>query len=195
MPGFHRARLGNGRSNTTDRSLLLKKKQSPAQPGGKTPTVEIFTDGACFGNPGPGGYAAILRSDQEEEEIAGYVPYTTNNRMELTAVIEALRRLKRPCTLKVVTDSNYVVKGMTEWMDGWIKKNWVNAAKKPVLNRDLWEKLLVLTRPHSVEWKWIRGHQGHPQNERCDNLAKNAIVEGLARQVSLKNHEKAEQKL
>jgi len=96
------------------------------------------------------------------------------------AVIEALRSLKRPCAIKVITDSNYVVKGMTEWMDGWVRKNWLNSKKKPVLNRDLWEQLLELTRPHFIEWKWIRGHQGHTQNERCDKLAKNAIEEGLA---------------
>jgi ribonuclease HI len=162
--------------------VALKKNKPPEGPGRKGPSVEIFTDGACFGNPGPGGYAAILKSGEKEKEIAGYVPHTTNNRMELTAVIEALRRLKRPCSVKVITDSNYVIKGMTEWIDGWIRKNWLNARKEPVLNRDLWEPLLRVIRPHSIEWEWVKGHQGHPQNERCDTLAKNAIEEGLARE-------------
>jgi len=174
------------------RIVPLKKKQAPGRPEGKTPTVEIFTDGACFGNPGPGGYAAILKSGGKKKEISGYVPRTTNNRMELTAVIEALRMLKRPCAVRVITDSNYVVKGMTEWMDGWIRKNWLNARKQPVLNRDLWEQLLALTHTHSIEWKWVKGHHGHPQNERCDELAKNAIEEGLARQKGHENHENAE---
>ena len=141
----------------------------------KTPHVEIFTDGACSGNPGPGGYAAILRFGSEEKEVSGCARQTTNNRMELTAVIEALRRLKKPCRVKVTTDSNYVVKGMTEWVDGWIRKNWVNSKKKPVLNRDLWEQLLGLSRSHRIEWQWVRGHHGHPQNERCDSLAKSAM--------------------
>jgi len=141
----------------------------------KETLVEIFTDGACSGNPGPGGYGAILKYDQEIKEISGHMPETTNNRMEMTAIIEALRRLKRPCKIKVVTDSMYVVKGMTEWLPGWIKRNWVNSQKKPVLNRDLWEKLLKLSRRHQIEWKWIKGHHGHKENERCDELARDAI--------------------
>jgi ribonuclease HI len=145
--------------------------------GKKEPQVEIFTDGACSGNPGPGGYAAILRFGPEEKEISGCARLTTNNRMELTAVIEALRRLKRSCRIKVVTDSSYVVKGMTEWIEGWIKRDWVNSKKKPVLNKDLWEKLLGLSRPHLIEWQWVRGHHGHLQNERCDALAKSAMSE------------------
>lgn len=169
-----------------------KRKRVSDQAHGKRPTVEIFTDGACFGNPGPGGYAAILKSGQKEKEISGYVPRTTNNRMELTAVIEALRMLKRPCHVKIVTDSNYVVKGMTLWLDGWIKKNWLNSRKEPVLNRDLWEQLLVLTRTHSIEWKWVRGHKGHPQNERCDKMAKQAIEKGLAQRGNPENHKTAE---
>lgn len=172
--------------------MPLKRKQASRQAGGKTRIVEIFTDGACFGNPGPGGYGAILKFGEKEKEISGYVPRTTNNRMELTAVIEALRMLKRPCIVRVITDSNYVVKGMTEWMDGWIKKNWLNARKQPVLNRDLWEQLLALTSTHSIKWKWVKGHRGHPQNERCDKMAKNAVEEGLARQAGFGNHEKVE---
>jgi len=137
--------------------------------------IEIFTDGACSGNPGPGGYGAILRYGKEVKEISGCHPMTTNNRMELTAVIESLRRIKRPCRIRIVTDSNYVVKGMTEWINGWIKRSWINSQKKPVLNRDLWEKLLKLSKPHKIEWRWVRGHRGHKENERCDELARNAI--------------------
>ncbi|MEW6676111.1 MAG: ribonuclease HI [Nitrospirota bacterium] len=148
------------------------------------PYIEIFADGACSGNPGVGGYGAILRSGRREKELSGCDPMTTNNRMELTAVIrafEALNRywfreaLKRPCRLKVVTDSNYVVQGMTKWISGWLKNNWRNAQKQRVLNRDLWEKLLNLSRSHDIEWKWIRGHDGYAENERCDKLARLAI--------------------
>ena len=137
--------------------------------------VEIFTDGACSGNPGKGGYCAILKYGDERREISGYERKTTNNRMEMTAVIKALELLKRPCRIKVFTDSNYVVKGMTEWVTGWIERNWLNSQKKPVANKDLWERLLKLSQPHQIEWKWIRGHHGHPENERCDQLARNAI--------------------
>lgn len=137
--------------------------------------VEIFSDGACSGNPGVGGYASILRYGKETREISGCELETTNNRMELTAVIEALRLLKRPCRVRVITDSNYVVKGMTQWIKGWIRRGWVNAKKRPVLNRDLWERLLQLSAPHQIEWIWIRGHSGHHENERCDQLARKAI--------------------
>jgi ribonuclease HI len=137
--------------------------------------VEIFTDGACSGNPGPGGYGAILKYGAETKEISGSQRETTNNRMEMMAIIKALELLKRPCKIKVSTDSNYLVKGMTEWVPGWVEKNWLNSRKKPVSNKDLWERLLKLSRLHQIEWKWIRGHHGHPENERCDQLAKNAI--------------------
>jgi ribonuclease HI len=137
--------------------------------------VEIFTDGACSGNPGPGGYGAILRYGEATKEISGCHPNTTNNRMELTAVIEALRMIKRPCRIRVITDSNYVVKGMVEWISGWIRRHWLNSKKEPVLNRDLWEMLVELSRPHRIEWKWIRGHAGHKENERCDQLAREAL--------------------
>ncbi len=138
-------------------------------------TVTIYTDGACSGNPGPGGWGAILQHGNSRREISGCEPRTTNNRMELTAVIEALRRLKNPCKVKIVTDSTYVVKGMTEWIQGWILRGWRNAQKKPVLNRDLWEALLELSRVHEIRWEWIRGHDGHLQNEHCDLLARNAM--------------------
>lgn len=137
--------------------------------------VEIFSDGACSGNPGPGGYGAILKYGQRVKEISGGEPETTNNRMEMMAIIEALRQLKRSCKIKIVTDSNYVVKGMTKWVAGWITRNWLNSQKKPVLNRDLWEELLKLSQPHQIEWAWTKGHHGHLENERCDQLARNAI--------------------
>jgi ribonuclease HI len=138
--------------------------------------VEIFCDGACSGNPGPGGYGAILRCGGREKEISGWAPDTTNNRMELTAVIEALRQLTRPCLITVTTDSQYVVKGMTEWIAGWQRKGWRNSKKEPVLNRDLWEALLEASRQHSITWKWVRGHDGHAENERCDCLAREALT-------------------
>lgn len=137
--------------------------------------VEIFTDGACSGNPGPGGYGALLKYADKIKEISGSEINTTNNRMEMMAIIKALLELKKPCRIKVITDSSYVVKGMTQWIPGWIKRNWLNAQKKPVLNRDLWEILLELSRLHQIEWIWIKGHNGHPENERCDQLARNAI--------------------
>jgi ribonuclease HI len=141
----------------------------------KRQIVEIFTDGACSGNPGPGGYGAILKYGEVTKEISGCHKDTTNNRMELTAVIEALSRLKRPSKVRVFSDSNYIIKGMTEWLPGWIRRKWVNSKKQPVLNRDLWENLMKISRPHDIEWVWIKGHGGHKENERCDKLARNAI--------------------
>lgn len=139
------------------------------------PYVEIFSDGACSGNPGVGGYGVVLRSDRKEKELSGCDPVTTNNRMELTAVINALEALKRPCRVKVVTDSNYVVQGITSWIFRWLKNNWKNAQKKQVINRDLWERLLSLSSLHEIKWKWIKGHDGHPENERCDKIARREI--------------------
>lgn len=138
-------------------------------------SVEIFCDGACSGNPGPGGYGAILRCGKHEKEISGGAKETTNNRMELSAAIEALRLLTRPCRVTITTDSQYLVKGMTEWIAGWQRKEWRNSKKEPVVNRDLWEQLLELTRTHTVQWKWVRGHAGHAENERCDQLAREGI--------------------
>ena len=138
-------------------------------------SVEIFCDGACSGNPGPGGYGAILRCGKHEKEISGGARETTNNRMELSAAIEALRLLTRPCRVTITTDSQYLVKGMTEWIAGWQRKDWRNSKKEPVVNRDLWEQLLELTRSHTVQWKWVRGHAGHAENERCDQLARQGI--------------------
>jgi len=137
--------------------------------------VQIFTDGACKGNPGPGGYAAILKYKDHVKEIYGCEPNTTNNRMELKAVIVALRTLKEPCYVELYTDSQYVVKGMTEWIHVWVKRKWLASDKKEVINRDLWQILFELSRKHDIEWKWIKGHNKHPENERCDKLAKLAI--------------------
>lgn len=141
----------------------------------KIPFVEIYTDGACSGNPGIGGYGAILRSGGKEKELSGCEGLTTNNRMELLAVISALEALKKHCNVRVTTDSMYVVRGMTEWVDGWVRKNWKGSQKKEVLNRDLWERLLSLSKRHAIEWVWIKGHDGHPENERCDSLAREEI--------------------
>ncbi len=139
------------------------------------PSVEIFADGACSGNPGVGGFGVILRSGDREREISGCERLTTNNRMELTAVITALEALKKPCTVRVMTDSNYVVQGMTSWIHGWRKRGWKNSQKQLVANRDLWERLLRRARVHDIEWCWIKGHNAHPENERCDRLARRAI--------------------
>ena len=138
--------------------------------------VAIFTDGACKGNPGKGGWGAILRMGEHEKELAGSDPATTNNRMELTAAIEALKALKRPCRVTLHTDSRYVIDGITKWVFGWQKNGWKNAAKKPVLNDDLWRELVAAVRPHKVEWVWVKGHDGHPENERADKLASDAAL-------------------
>jgi ribonuclease HI len=140
--------------------------------------VEIFADGACSGNPGPGGWGTILRSGGHEKELSGFDPATTNNRMELTAAIAGLAALKRPCRVRLTTDSEYLKKGMTEWVAGWIRRGWKNAQKQPVANRDLWEQLLEQSGRHQVEWHWVRGHAGHVENERCDALARAAIAAG-----------------
>jgi len=141
----------------------------------KDSLVEIFTDGACSGNPGPGGYGAVLKYENNIKEISGCEKDTTNNRMEMMAAIKALGQLKRPCEVRVVTDSKYVFKGMTEWLPRWIKGNWRTSQKKQVLNRDLWEELLKLNNLHQIKWEWVRGHNGHPDNERCDQLAREAL--------------------
>ncbi len=135
-------------------------------------TVEIFTDGACSGNPGPGGWASILRCDGVEKELSGGVKETTNNRMELTAVIKALEALKYPCKVKLTTDSKYVCDAINQkWVYGWRDNGWRKKDKKPALNPDLWQQLLVLLEIHSVEFLWVKGHNDHPENERCDKLA------------------------
>ena len=138
------------------------------------PQVEIFTDGACKGNPGPGGWGAVLRMGAHEKELSGGDPATTNNRMELMAAVEALNALKRPCHVTLSTDSRYVMDGLTKWIHGWQKNGWRTADKKPVKNADLWQALLAAARPHRIDWRWVKGHAGHPENERADKLASDA---------------------
>lgn len=137
--------------------------------------VDIYTDGACSGNPGPGGWAYLLRWNGQEKEVNGGEKATTNNRMEMTAVIQALKALKQPCAITIHTDSQYVMKGFTEWLPGWQRKGWKNAQGKPVENRDLWEAMLEAAKPHKLAWVWVRGHRGHPENERVDALAVAAV--------------------
>lgn len=144
----------------------------PAMP---KPTVIVYTDGACKGNPGPGGWGAWLRSGEHEKELFGGERSTTNNRMELTAVIEALASLKRSCKVAVYTDSEYVRKGMTEWMSGWQRRGWKTADGKPVKNMELWQRLDALRKLHEVDWHWVRGHTGDPGNERADALANRGV--------------------
>jgi ribonuclease HI len=142
--------------------------------------VEIHTDGACKGNPGPGGWGALLRSGGREKELCGGEPLTTNNRMELTAVIQALSALKRPCEIDLYLDSQYVRQGITEWIAGWKAKGWRTAAKQPVKNADLWQTLdaLVNTADHRIRWHWVKGHAGHEGNERADALANRGVPKG-----------------
>ncbi|MGH1461756.1 MAG: ribonuclease HI [Neptuniibacter sp.] len=139
--------------------------------------VEIFTDGACKGNPGPGGWGALLRYGETTKQLYGGELDTTNNRMELMAAIMALETLNRPCEVILTTDSQYVRQGITEWLDGWKKRNWKNAAKKPVKNVDLWKRLDVATQPHQIDWRWVKGHSGHPENELADQLANKGVEE------------------
>lgn len=147
-------------------------------------SVEIFTDGACSGNPGPGGWGALLRYQQVEKELSGFDPMTTNNRMEMAAVIEALRALKEPCDVVICTDSQYLRNGITSWIHKWKRNGWRTSGKEPVKNKDLWEALDEAAQSHSVEWKWVKGHAGHPENERCDALARQAIRDGALRRAS-----------
>ena len=140
-------------------------------------TVEIFTDGACKGNPGPGGWGAVIRSGGREKELSGGEPFTTNNRMELLAAIRALEALKRPCTVILTTDSNYVRDGITKWIGAWRKNGWRTADRKPVKNVELWQELVKAAAPHSIEWHWVKGHSGHPENDRADRLACDAALQ------------------
>ena len=140
-------------------------------------TVEIFTDGACSGNPGPGGWGAILRFKDQEKELSGGAAETTNNRMELMAAIAALEALKRPSRVVLTTDSTYLRDGITKWIHAWKRRGWKTVAKKPVKNADLWRRLEAAASDHEVDWQWIRGHSGHPENERADTLARARIGE------------------
>jgi ribonuclease HI len=139
------------------------------------PHVSIYTDGACSGNPGPGGWAALLRYGVREKELTGGVSKTTNNRMEMTAALEALNLLKTPCQVDFYSDSEYLRKGITEWMANWKRRGWKTAAKKPVKNQDLWKALDHAIQPHQIIWHWVRGHAGHRDNERVDQLARQAL--------------------
>jgi ribonuclease HI len=141
------------------------------------PHVSIYTDGACFGNPGPGGWGVLLRFGRHEKELSGAHPDTTNNRMELKAAVEALQALTRPCQVDFFTDSNYLKRGITEWMPGWKSRGWLTSKKKAVKNQDLWRALEQAVQPHQIEWHWVRGHAGHRENERVDRLARGAVTE------------------
>jgi len=136
--------------------------------------VEIATDGACKGNPGRGGWGVLLRIGDTEKELSGGEAHTTNNRMELMAAIQGLNALKRPCRVTLSTDSRYVMDGLTKWIHGWMKNGWRTAARQPVKNADLWQELLAAAKPHRIEWVWVKGHAGHPDNERADRLASDA---------------------
>jgi ribonuclease HI len=144
--------------------------------------VEIFTDGACKGNPGPGGWGALLRMGKHEKELVGSDPETTNNRMEMTAVIKALGALREPCAVALHTDSKYVVEGITKWVHGWKRNGWKNASKKPVRNAELWHDLIEASAPHTIDWIWVKGHNGHVENERVDKLASDA-AEAIVREA------------
>ncbi len=143
-------------------------------------SVQIITDGSCLGNPGPGGWACILRFNGTSKEMYGHEPQTTNNRMELTAAVQALAELKEPCKVQITTDSEYVKNGITSWIRGWKRNGWINSQKKPVANRDLWEDLDHQTQRHEVNWLWTKGHADHPDNNRCDELANRAARERLS---------------
>ena len=144
--------------------------------------VQIYTDGACKGNPGPGGWGALMRMGKHEKELSGGEAETTNNRMELTAAIRALQALTQPCQVELYSDSKYVLEGITKWIHGWQKRGWKNASKKPVLNEDLWRELLDAAAPHQMSWNWVKGHSGHPENDRVDQLASDqAAAFGAAR--------------
>jgi len=135
------------------------------------PQVEIFTDGACKGNPGPGGWGALIRMGAREKEVSGGDPLTTNNRMELVAAIKALEALSKPCRVTLTTDSNYVRDGIMKWIHGWQRNGWRTADRKPVKNAELWQELLAASKSHEIEWRWVKGHSGHAENDRVDELA------------------------
>ena len=143
-----------------------------------TCSVKIYSDGACSGNPGPGGWGVLLDWNGKEKELWGGNPQTTNNRMELQAAIEGLKALTRPCKVTLYTDSRYVMDGLTKWIHGWQKNGWKTADKKPVKNAELWQQLLAACEPHRIEWIWVKGHAGHPDNERADKLASDAAMSG-----------------
>ena len=155
--------------NTVD-STTIGESPSPLK------IVDIYTDGACSRNPGPGGWAAILRYKGSEKVISGFESQTTNNRMEMKAAIEALGKLKKPCRVRVHTDSQFLRKGITIWIHGWKRNGWKTTGRQPVKNRELWEAIDELSQKHRIEWVWVQGHAGHPENERCDELARQEII-------------------
>ena len=140
------------------------------------PQVHMATDGACKGNPGPGGWGVVIRSGEREKEMSGGEPLTTNNRMELMAAIQGLKALNRPCRVVLSTDSRYVMDGLTKWLAGWQRNGWKTAARQPVKNADLWQDLVAAAAPHRIRWEWVKGHAGHPENERADKLASDAAI-------------------
>jgi len=146
-----------------------------SEPLAASPEVELYTDGACSGNPGPGGWGALLRFGTVEKELSGSEALTTNNRMELMAAISGLEALKKPARVKLYTDSIYVRDGITKWLKGWKAKGWLTADKKPVKNKELWQRLEAATHIHKIDWLWVKGHSGHPENDRVDQLARDAI--------------------
>ncbi len=166
MEGSRRAVRAGGRAQWGMRENPMKDMKA----------VEIHTDGACLGNPGPGGWGALLRYKGRERELSGGEPDTTNNRMELMAAIQALETLTEGCGVDLYTDSQYVRQGITEWMPGWVRRNWKTAGGDPVKNRDLWERLQAATQRHQIRWHWVKGHNGHPDNERVDVLARDAAT-------------------
>jgi len=141
----------------------------------------MATDGACKGNPGPGGWGVVIRAGDKEKELSGGEPLTTNNRMELTAAIKGLEALKRPCRIVLSTDSRYVMDGLTKWLAGWQRNGWKTAARQPVKNADLWQELVAAAAPHRIRWEWVKGHAGHPENERADKLASDAAIAAARR--------------
>jgi ribonuclease HI len=140
------------------------------------PLIHMATDGACKGNPGPGGWGVVIRSGEKEKELSGGEKLTTNNRMEMTAAIRGLTALKRPCRVVLSTDSRYVMDGLTKWLPGWLRNGWRTAARQPVKNADLWQELVAAAAPHQIRWEWVKGHAGHPENERADTLASDAAI-------------------
>ncbi len=168
---------GAERLGTSSGIAILRELENRLSEAEDLPEVEIFVDGACLGNPGPGGWAAILRFRDQEKVLTGGEPQTTNNRMELTAAIKALESLKRPCRVKIFTDSRYLRDGVTKWLPNWLRNDFRTKKGKPVKNRELWEKLSRLLEQHRISWYWVEGHAGHPENERCDRLARKAAQE------------------
>ena len=156
--------------------IIMRTRANPNSETQNPQKVEIFTDGACSPNPGPGGWGAILRYGTIEKELSGFASQTTNNRMELTAVVEALRAIKKPCHLTIHTDSQYLKNGITVWIHLWKRNGWKTSAGTPVKNKDLWITLEQESHRHVMEWNWVKGHAGHPENERCDQLARSAIL-------------------